>query len=230
MPEAHLAVSTRPRPLLERIRQRGLAYSARVAIDRLIQGVLGLISRLRFRLGCTFQNVEYGKKIDVYGRVIIRSPAGKVIIGDRVKLISSSWRCSGSAILPTKFRTGYPSAKIIIGDDCGMSGTSITARSKTIRIGPRTQIGPDCLFMDSDFHHVWPPKRRNDFATDEYDFDITIGENVWFGARCIVLKGVTIGDNSVIAAGSVVVKSIPANCVAAGNPARVVKQFGDDGE
>ena len=64
--------------------------------------------------------------------------------------------------------------------------------------------------------------------TSESGFDITIGQNVWFGARCIVLKGVTIGDNSVIAAGSIVVKSIPANCVAAGNPARVVKEIGKE--
>jgi acetyltransferase-like isoleucine patch superfamily enzyme len=210
---------------MERIRHRGIAYAARVAIDRLHFALLSFFSRLWFPVSCAFQNVQRGKGIDVFGRVIIRSPAGKVVIGDRVQLVSSSWRCSGSAILPIKLRTFNPSARIVIGERCTMSGVSITARTKTIRIGARTQIGPDCLFMDSDFHRVWPPDRRNEFDDDENDFDINIGENVWFGARCIVLKGVTIGDNSVIAAGSVVVKSIPANCVAAGNPARVVKQF-----
>ncbi|PYQ48729.1 MAG: acyltransferase [Acidobacteria bacterium] len=215
------------RPLLERIRHRGIAYATRVAIDRIHESLLGFFSRLWLPVSCIFQNVELGKNIDVFGRVIIRSRAGKVIIGDRVQLVSSSWRCSGSAILPIKLRTFNPSATIIIEDDCTMSGVSITARTKTIRIGSRTQIGPDCLFMDSDFHNV-SPELRNEFHGDDRDFDITIGQNVWFGARCIVLKGVTIGDNSVIAAGSIVVKSIPANCVAAGNPARVVKQIGKE--
>lgn len=216
------------RPLMERIRHRGVAYAARVVVDRAHVAILGFVSRLYFPLSCLFQNVERGKNIDVFGRVIVRSPAGKVIIGNGVQLVSSSWRCSGSAILPIKLRTFNPSATIIIGDGCTMSGVSITARSKTIRVGARTQIGPDCLFLDSDFHHPWPPDQRNEFHGDEHDFDITIGENVWFGARCIVLKGVTIGDNSVIAAGSVVVRSIPANSVAAGNPARVIKDHGKD--
>ncbi|NDJ58631.1 maltose O-acetyltransferase [Enterobacteriaceae bacterium 4M9] len=59
----------------------------------------------------------------------------------------------------------------------------------------------------------------------EYGIPVRIGNNVWIGGRAIINPGVTIGDNAVVASGSVVVKDVPANCVVAGNPARVIKQL-----
>jgi acetyltransferase-like isoleucine patch superfamily enzyme len=179
-----------------------------------------------FRAAAGFRNVRCGKGVEVFGMVIVRSPAGKVILGDRVKLISSSWRSSAAGISHAiRLRTFTASARIILDDDSGISGGSITARSKTIRIGKKTMIGPDCIIVDSDFHVPWPPDQRNSFATSDYDADVCVGDNVWLGARCMVLKGVSIGDNVVIAAGSVVVNNIPANSLAAGNPARVIKSY-----
>ncbi len=79
--------------------------------------------------------------------------------------------------------------------------------------------------MDSDFHLPWPPEMRNTYPGTEHDFDVTIGENVWIGAKCLILKGVTIGNNAVIAAGSVVTRSVPENTLVGGNPARVIKRY-----
>jgi maltose O-acetyltransferase len=90
----------------------------------------------------------------------------------------------------------------------------------------RIAVGDDCLFgdqvalYDCDFHEI-DPQHRNRSAGPV--LPVTIGNNVWLGSRAMILKGVTIGDNSVVAAMSVVNQSIPDNCVAAGNPARVIR-------
>jgi len=105
------------------------------------------------------------------------------------------------------------------------------------------EIGSYCLISwnvgiaDSDFHPLDPAERRRDaLALAPYYKDrpprppirtapVRIGHNVWIGMNAIILKGVTIGDNSVIAAGSVVSKSVSANTVVAGNPAVVVRHL-----
>ena len=71
--------------------------------------------------------------------------------------------------------------------------------------------------------HPFDVKQRNEGL--EYAFPVTIGDNVWIGAQACILPGVTIGDNTVIAGGSVVTKDIPANVIAAGNPCRVIREI-----
>ena len=88
-----------------------------------------------------------------------------------------------------------------------------------IEIGDKTMIGPKVTIVTLN-HDVNPETRVNSTPKP-----VKIGKNVWLGAGCIVLQGVTIGDNSVIGAGSVVTKSIPANVVAVGNPAKVIKEI-----
>lgn len=88
-----------------------------------------------------------------------------------------------------------------------------------ITIGSHCQIGPNVQLL-TPTHPVEPGPRRDRL---EAALPITIGDNVWLGGGSIVLPGVTIGDNSVIGAGAVVTKDVPANVVALGNPARVVR-------
>lgn len=180
-----------------------------------------------FRLKCSLMGIPVGKNITIYGQVIIRAPWSNISFGDRVNLNSSSWRCSYSGVgNPLRLRTFLKSARIILEEGSGFGGGgSITARSQTIRIGRNTAIGPNCEFSDSDFHVTWPPEDRFRFDGTDLDAGITIGNNVWIGARTTVLKGVTIGDNCVIGAASLVTSDIPANCLAAGVPARVIKRF-----
>ncbi len=90
-----------------------------------------------------------------------------------------------------------------------------------ITIGADCQIGPNVQLL-TPTHPVAPEPRRDKLEAAK---PITIGDNVWLGGGVIVLAGVTIGDNSVIGAGAVVTKDIPANVVAVGNPARVVREL-----
>lgn len=219
---------------ISRIKKHTLRYLLLRFFEWLRLSTSQLISLAYFRSKCLVYGVKCGKNTYVYGNVIIRGP-GQIIIGDNVQLISSSWRSSASSLAHgVKLRTFHPPCmadnKIIIEDGAGLGGTSITARSRTIRIGKNTMFGPDCMVMDSDFHKPWPPTIRSINPGFEDDQDVVIGNNVWIGARCIILKGVTIGDNAVIASGSIVVKNIPPNALAGGNPAKVIKFYSDESE
>lgn len=90
-----------------------------------------------------------------------------------------------------------------------------------ITIGEDCQIGPNVQLL-TPTHPVDPQPRRDRLEAAK---PISIGDNVWLGGGAIVLPGVTIGDNSVIGAGAVVTRDVPANSVAVGNPARVVREI-----
>ena len=104
-----------------------------------------------------------------------------------------------------------------------MSQVSITCKHY-IHIGSHVKIGAGTLIFDTNFHNTdWHVRRdqEKDLAT-AINAPVIIGDDVFVGTRCIINKGVTIGDRSIIAAGSVVVKDIPADCIAGGNPCKVI--------
>jgi maltose O-acetyltransferase len=90
-----------------------------------------------------------------------------------------------------------------------------------ITIGEDCQIGPNVQLL-TPTHPLEPEPRRDRLEAAK---PITIGDNVWLGGGAIVLPGITIGDNSVIGAGAVITRDVPANSVAVGNPARVVREI-----
>lgn len=105
------------------------------------------------------------------------------------------------------------------GDNLFVNHDCVFLDPGKITFGDNVFIGPQCGFHTA--HHPVHPTLRNEGY--EYAFPITVGDNVWFGAGVQVLPGVTIGNNVVIGAGSVVVKDIPDNVVAVGNPCRSVR-------
>lgn len=119
-------------------------------------------------------------------------------------------------------------ASLIIGNNTGMSSPTIWC-ANSIRIGDNVKIGANCMIIDTDCHNLDYMVRREESKFSKSDHNgactapIVIEDDVMIGTNCIILKGVTIGSRSVIAAGSVVVKSIPSDCVAGGNPAKVIR-------
>ena len=90
-----------------------------------------------------------------------------------------------------------------------------------VRIGANAQIAPNVSIYTAG-HPIHPDSRNSGY---EYGIDVTIGDNVWLGGNACVMPGVTIGNNVVIGAGSVVTKDIPDNVIAVGNPCRVVREI-----
>lgn len=113
---------------------------------------------------------------------------------------------------------------IKIGENVGISQTALIAHAD-ITIGDNVKIGGGTCIYTSDFHSL-DYQIRSSKEDQKYRISapIQIGNNVFIGAHSIILKGVIIGDNSIIGAGSVVTKSIPANQIWAGNPAKYIRE------
>ncbi|MBR5871612.1 MAG: sugar O-acetyltransferase [Clostridia bacterium] len=92
-----------------------------------------------------------------------------------------------------------------------------------ITIGDCTMVGPNTVIATAS-HPICPELREQG---GQFNLPVVIGKNCWLGAGVIVLPGVTIGDNTVVGAGSVVTKDLPPNVVAAGNPCRILREIGD---
>lgn len=112
-------------------------------------------------------------------------------------------------------------AHMAIGDRVFINTGLVALDVAPIRIGADCLLGPNVQLL-TPIHPLDPEPRRQKWECAE---PITLEENVWLGGGVIVCPGVTIGRNSVIGAGSVVTRDIPANCVAVGNPARVIRQL-----
>lgn len=113
--------------------------------------------------------------------------------------------------------------KIEVGENFYANHGLVILDAGKVTFGDNVFIGPNCGFHTSG--HPIDFERRNKGL--EYAYPITVGNNVWFGAGVQVMPGVTIGDNVVIGSGSIVVKDIPANSVAVGNPCKVIREITD---
>jgi acetyltransferase-like isoleucine patch superfamily enzyme len=143
------------------------------------------------------------------GRVFVYN-AGRIEIGDRVLFDART--------VPTEM-VAWKGAQLRIGRATFVNyGVSLSAHQE-LTIGSNCLIGQYTIIMDSDYHDIVTR------AMPGRCLPVTIEDNVWLGARVIVLPGVRIGQGSVVGAGSVVTKDIPAGCVAAGNPARVIREI-----
>jgi maltose O-acetyltransferase len=144
---------------------------------------------------------KVGTEIEIRGPLIIRNK-GCVEIGKHK---------------PIYFSLDKPEANLYIENNAFINyGTEISLKSNVF-IGAYSQISIDCLIYDTDWHSL-------DGVSEEAPAQpVHIGRGVWLGARVMVLKGVTIGDNTVVAANSVVTRDLPANVLAGGTPAQIIR-------
>ncbi len=120
------------------------------------------------------------------------------------------------------FEARNPHSEIIVGENVSINNAFSAVAFSKITIQSNVLIGVNCAIIDNDGHNLEIDKRNDDELKSEPVF---IGENVFLGDDVTILKGVTIGRNSVIGNGSIVTKSIPENVIAAGNPARVIRNL-----
>ena len=153
------------------------------------------------------------------------------ILGDNFKFTSGDNLIPICRNMRGVFFTMTPEARIEIGNNVGMSSTCIWAK-QLVCIGNNVNVGGDCIILDNDVHPHNYLERRNSFianiSLEEYlnkipTSPVIIDDDVWIGAHCQILKGVHIGARSIIAAGSVVTKDIPADVIASGNPCKVIR-------
>ncbi len=139
----------------------------------------------------------------------------------RKRMIKDMFGSAGSnAYIEPSFRCDY-GYNIFVGDNFFANFDCVILDVCPVRIGDNCMIAPG-VHIYTATHPIDPTKRN---SGRELGAPVTIGHNVWLGGRCIILPGVTIGDNVTVAAGAVVTKNVPANTVVAGNPAKVIREL-----
>lgn len=204
-----------------------------------------MISRLLYKLTylpCKLRKIFYksfnpiyfyiagarvGRGLCAFNRIYLSvAPSSNVEIGDCFVIKSGEGINLLSRNLRASIYVGH-GANLKIGNNSGMSSASIWV-NESITIGNNVNIGANSTIIDTDAHSLdWRVRMTTEDTFCAKNAPIVIGDGVFIGMGSIVLKGVTIGDHAVIGAGSVVTQSIPANCIAAGNPCKVVKYLND---
>jgi acetyltransferase-like isoleucine patch superfamily enzyme len=147
-----------------------------------------------------------GKGTIINANVTYRFP-GRIHLGDRVTVARG-----------VEFSSENPTALLKIGDDCIITFDSRIDFSGGITIGNNCVISKNTIIESHD--HGMDPKSHPEYKT------LDIGNNVWIGMNSIILSNVrNIGDNAIIAAGSIVTKKVPANCIVGGTPAKIIKRL-----
>lgn len=173
-----------------------------------------------------FRGLSWGRGVVIKGRPIIDiQNGGQVVIGDDVTLNSRNYGYHLNMHSPVKLIADRAQAKIVVGSSTRIHGSCIHAYSSVI-IGDHCLIAANCQIIDGSGHDLSFDNLSHRSEPDSRGVPIVIDDYVWLGANCIVLPGVHIGRGSVIGAGSVVTRDVPAMVVAAGNPAKVVREAG----
>jgi acetyltransferase-like isoleucine patch superfamily enzyme len=180
----------------------------------------GIWWRLRFRWSCWWQSIDLvmGARVRLYHPVRVFGEGGRIIIEDEVEFAfpgGASW------LGPVGIELRAPEAELRIGRGTTIMRGSRLICFRAITIGPECAISDTCLILDSNAHD-WSP---GNFHKPDPGLPVILGSRVHTGPDVTILKGVTIGDDTTVSTRSVVLSSVPARCVAMGNPARVRHRY-----
>ena len=212
------------------IRQVNFVYmhTIQYLLFRLLKAVVFRVNLLAHAISNYYSlvvnKVQYSSYPEIKGRLQIKNK-GLLILGKKVKFncattfnyVGINKRCSMAI---------QEGALISIGENSGFSGVSLFA-AKSIIIGSYVNCGGNVSIWDTDFHPLDYKERRIHNVDVITSKPVVIGDDVFIGANSMILKGVTIGARSIVGAGSVVTKNIPADEVWAGNPAAFIKKITD---
>lgn len=170
----------------------------------------------------TIIGLTVGKDTDIKGNISIRANGGEVIIGNE-------------CLIECNISTETPKSKVKIGNNVFIGGGTIIDSACRIDIEDDVLISYQCIIQDSDNHNSAYSLRKNDnrdWKKNKYhNWEITpkkpvkLSKGSWLGARAIILKGVTIGEGSIVGAGSVVTKDVPDWTIVGGNPAKIIREI-----
>jgi len=186
---------------------------------------LFILPLIRIHFGIS--GIPWNSDWKIYGIPILqRHRKSRIDIGRGLYLRSFAAANPLGPYRPVIIATRSSHASIRIGNGVGVTGGTICAE-ESIEIGNRVLIGANCILVDTDFHPVDLLARR---ATPQQGqvAPIVIEDDVFIGMNSMILKGVHVGKGSVIGAGSVVTDDIPSGVVCVGNPARIVRELGQE--
>ena len=194
-------------------RLANISVKLRIYINKAVLYISSTTLRKNKKINFDINSIVPYQKIELY------KLGGNYIIGKKVQF---GYNIGG------RYKNGYCELQarnfnslIYIGDYTAINNNFLAISTKKITIGAHCRIGINCQILDSDFHDINPLTRNLPGEAKE----VVIEDNVWFGNNVIILKGVHIGENSIIGAGAVVISDIPANMIAGGIPCKVIRHI-----
>jgi acetyltransferase-like isoleucine patch superfamily enzyme len=178
----------------------------------------------RVRLLFAMNGIPWGHDWRIYGIPIIqKNRRSRMSFGPGLGLRSSARSNPLAPDHPVVLCTWQAGACLEVGSHFAMTGGVLCA-AKRITIGDNVAVGANTTIVDTDFHPLDRENRRGQPSGGQ-TAPVVIGDDVFVGMNCLILKGVTIGDGSVVGAGSVVTRNVPPGVIVAGNPARLTRDL-----
>jgi Bacterial transferase hexapeptide (six repeats) len=161
-----------------------------------------------------------GQRLFLEGQIPLIDGNGAIRIGDDARIGGRNTWTVGYKV--------SEDARLVIGDRVNIGYHNTFSVAKSLFIGDDTLFAPDVQIFDNANHPLSPAARlrHESFSLDDAE-PVVIGRNVWIGSGAVIMRGVSIGDGAVIGAMSLVTRDVPAATLAAGNPARIIREIAD---